>query len=95
MPAFVARVTCPEYWGIGVVAGAAPLVVPTPYGYVVAGVIGVAMVLGLALLERIDGHDPEDQQATVRRRRTARVRKPRFAARVRFAVGRAMAKATF
>jgi hypothetical protein len=96
MSAFVAQVTHPEYWGIGVVAGIAPLVVPTPGGYVVGGLVGIAMVLGLALLEHIDRRDCGDEsEARPRRRRAARFSKPLFAWKVRLAPAQAPAKAAF
>jgi hypothetical protein len=92
--AFLARVTDPAYWCVGVVSGIAPLVVPAPYGYVVGSIVGAALVFGLALLERTDG-DLDDQEEAVRRRKGTLFRKPIFIRRARVAVGRTPARATF
>jgi hypothetical protein len=88
IPAFLAKVTDPACWCVAVVAGIAPLVVPSPFGYIVGSIVGVALVLGLALLERMDGRDLDDQEEAEPRRRGARFGKPILARRVRFAVGR-------
>src|SRR3954452_18701821 len=69
MAAFVANVTHPEYWAIGVVAGIAPMVVPAPAGYVVGGIVAVAMVLGLTLVERVGGRDVDDQEGSESRQK--------------------------
>jgi hypothetical protein len=92
IPAIVAKVTDPAYWCVGVVAGIGPLVVPAPYGYVAGSIVGLALVLGLARLERMDDRDPDDVEETARRQTGARLRKPMFARRVRFAAGRASAR---
>src|SRR5262249_10014533 len=92
---FLAIVSDPAYWCVGLVAGIAPLVVPAPYGYVAGTIVGGALVLGLAQLERMDGHDLDDEEETERRRSSARFRKPLFARRVRFAMGRTPARPTF
>lgn len=87
----VEKVTDPAYWCIGIVVGIAPLVVPAPYGYVIGVIVGVALVLGLVLLERMDKGDVDEQEETGRRG-SARFARPMFAQKVRFVVGRALAR---
>jgi hypothetical protein len=94
VPAFLAKVTDPAYWCAAVVAGIGPLVVPAPYGYIVGSIVGVALVFGLALLERMDGRDPDDQEESGPPRSGGRFVTPIFGRRVRFAVGRTPARAT-
>jgi hypothetical protein len=95
MPAFVAKVLYPEYWGIGVVAGFAPLLVPAPFGYIVGGFVGIAMVFGLALLDRVDGRGLDDPEEPGPRPTPTGFRKPVLGRRVRVAFGRAVARNTF
>ena len=92
--AFVAKVSDPAWWCVVVVAGMAPVVVPAPYGYVVGGIVGAAMVLGLALIERMDGRELDDQEQRERRREPTRFGKPVFDRKVRLAAGRGPARAT-
>jgi len=51
------KLTDPAYLGICIVVGMGPIVIPAPYGFIVGGIVGLAMVFGLALLERMDQRD--------------------------------------
>jgi hypothetical protein len=92
---FVAKVTDPAYWCIAVVSAIAPAVVPTPYGYVVGSLVGLALVLGLALLERADEGDLDDQAEPARPPRRTRFARPILGRRVRPAVARGLARSAF
>jgi hypothetical protein len=93
IPAFLAMVSDPAHLCAGVAAGLGPLVVPAPYGYIIGSIVGITLVLGLALLERMDSRDLDDQDDKGRRG-SARFRRPMFGRRVRFVVGRSLARAT-
>jgi hypothetical protein len=47
----------PAYLCVGFVVGLGAIVVPVPYGIIVGGIAGLAMLFGLVLLERMDERD--------------------------------------